>query len=181
MAHGNTTDTDNAAQRLHQLHTYFREHPVTGPTEGRAGHVTAPAPMNLGVLDHMTASVREVVDHTRSVNPAAGPLPQRVRDVYAWCHENLEHADEDDRQRLQVIEYRQYLEHAIRAGDTDVIPPHRCPECRTWGLMWLAPRQRALCTNRECVDQDGLTHTFDLARLAYEHVAAQQSKKISAG
>jgi hypothetical protein len=47
--------------------------------------------------------------------------------------------------------------------------------------MWLAPRQRALCTNRECVDRDGMSYTFSLRRLAHEYVAAQTAKKISAG
>lgn len=174
-------DTDNAAARLRQLHDYYLEHPVTGPTEGRTASRTASAPLNLGTLDHTTSSVQEVVEHTRAVNPDAGPLPDRLEAVYEWARQNTAHAPEIEQQRTEVIEFRQYLEHAIRAGDwRKVIRPLRCPKCRTFGLMWLNTTQRALCTNTECVDQDGASTTHSLARLAYEHVASRKSRKAYA-
>lgn len=174
---GNTDDsTDTAAARLRHLHRYFREHPVTGPVEGHSGSRSAPAPLSLATLDHIRASVAEVVGTTRDINPAAGPAPSRADAVYDWCHRNTEHAPDAAQQRLATVEYRQYLEHAVRAGDVKVVRPHRCPECRTFGLMWSPDMQRALCTNTECVDRDGFSTTVDLARLAYEHVAGR--KKI---
>ncbi|MFD7995566.1 hypothetical protein [Streptomyces mexicanus] len=179
MARGDTTD--NAAKLLHELHEYHLEHPVTGPVEGHSRTATAAAPLSLGTLDHINGSVREVIDHTLETNPAAGPLPQRVQDVYAWMHEQMQHADEVNQQRAAVIEYRQYLEHNIRIGNVKVIRPHRCPKCRTFGLMWRHEAQRALCTNLECVDRDGISTIVSLAQLAHQHVTAQESKKSSVG
>jgi len=164
---------DTAAKQLAGLHQYFLEYPITGPAEIPPASRTASVPLNLGTVDHIHASVQEVVDHTRTVNPAPEPLPRRVQDVYAWCRANTQHADAAQQQRRETIIYRQYLEHAIRAGEHEVIPPHRCPSCRTWGLMWMPAAQRAVCTNLECVTRDGTSNTFTLARLAYEHVAAQ--------
>lgn len=180
MNHGD--DTDNATQRLRQLSTYFREHPVTGPSVGHAPSRTPAAPLHLATLDHITASYAEVVEHTRSANPDAGPAPARADAVYDWAREHTAHADEAVQQRAAVIEYRQYLEHAIRAGDwRKVIRPHRCPECRTFGLMWKDEMQRVLCTNTRCVDRDGFSTTVTLSRLAHEHVAKQKSlQQVSA-
>jgi hypothetical protein len=71
--------TDTAAGRLHQLATYLLEHPVTGPSARTATSTTPKAPMNLGMLDYIDRSVAEVVQHTRTVNPDAGPLPAQRR------------------------------------------------------------------------------------------------------
>ncbi|MGP3737992.1 hypothetical protein ACTWJ9_33320 (plasmid) [Streptomyces sp. GDS52] len=169
-----TDDTDSAAALLRQLSAYFREHPVTGPVEGRAPTRAAPAPLSLATLDHVTQSVRELTDLTDAVNAEPSPLPRNVQDVYAWCVANTEHAPETTQQRRDTVIYRQYLEHAIHAGDwRRVIRPHRCPECRTFSLMW--KEGRALCTKSECVDADGMSTTVTLARLAHEHVAARKS------
>ncbi|WP_461712201.1 hypothetical protein [Streptomyces sp. DSM 41013] len=166
---------DSAAARLRHLNEYLLEHPVTGPSEGRNPTRTASAPMSLGTLDHMRASVAEVVAYTREANPQATPLPESATDIYRWCVENTYNAPEAVQQRRDVIEYRQYLEHAIRAGDwRKVIRPQRCPECRCFGLMWQAGMQRALCTNTECVDRDGMSTTVTLARLAHEHIAGRK-------
>lgn len=174
MAHADTTD--NAATRLKELSAYFREHPVTGPTEGHAASVRTPAPLSLATLDHITASVREVEQHTRAVNPDAGPLPPRVHDAYTWMHENIESAPEEDRRRAEVIEYRQWMEHTIRVGDwRKAIRPQRCPWCRTYGLMWIDEWQRALCTNTECVDSDGFSNKATLSQLAHQHVMSRKN------
>lgn len=175
MGTTDTSDTDGAAARLHHLQQYYREHPVTGPVEGRSATVNPGAPLSLATLSHVADSVREVADHTYAVNPKAGPVPASAAAVYDWCRQHTEHADDVDRMRGEVIEYRQYLEHAIRAGDHGVIPRHRCPKCRTFGLMWQQHMQRALCTNTRCVDRDGFSRTFSLAKLAYEHVAARKN------
>ncbi|MFJ3043558.1 hypothetical protein [Streptomyces tendae] len=166
---------DSAAARLRHLNEYLLEHPVTGPTEGRNPTRTLSTPISLGTLSHIDASVREVIAHTRKANPAARQAPSRADAIYDWARQHTEHADEEVQQRAAVIEYRQYLEHAIRAGDwRKVIRPHRCPECRCLGLMWQAGMQRALCTNTECVDPDGMSTTVTLARLAQEHIAGRK-------
>ncbi|RSN39994.1 hypothetical protein DMH12_36175 [Streptomyces sp. WAC 04229] len=172
--------TDSAAARLRQLNQYFREHPVTGPLEGHSPQAAAPAPLSLATLDHVTASINEVIKHTRSANPSAGRAPTRADAIYDWARQHTEHAPEAVQQRTAAIEYRQYLEHAIRAGDwRKVIRPQRCPECRTFGLMWQADTQRALCTNTRCVDRDGFSTTVTLARLAHQHVTAQKKLRQS--
>ncbi len=179
--------TDTAASRLHQLTTYFREHPVTGPEghsytafQARTPAVASPVPFSTGVVDHIDASVAEVVQHTRAVNPEAGPLPAHVAGVYAWAREHTENAAEMNQLRRDTIEYRHRLEHAIRAGDTSVVRPHRCPDCHTRGLHWprgaTDPRAGARCLNRHCANANGGTsQIWSLARLAYEHVAAQKN------
>ncbi|MEZ7005619.1 hypothetical protein [Streptomyces sp. AD55] len=168
---------DSAAKRLRQLNTYFREYPVIGPVEGRTPTTTTAAPLSLATLDHINHSVTEVIKYTRKANPDAGPAPTRADAVYDWARQHTQHAPAAVQQRRDTIEYRQYLEHAIRVGDwRKAIRPQRCPECRTFGLMWQGDMQRALCTNTECVDADGFSTTVTLAQLAYQHVAAR--KKI---
>ena len=170
-----TGDTDGAASRLAHLQKHFREYPVTGPLEGHTTVVNPGAPLSLGTLDHIQASVHEIARHTYALNPQAGPIPAAAAAVYDWCHQHTEHADDIDRERGQVIEYRQYLEHTVRAGETKVIRRHPCPKCSTWGLMWIEADQRAVCTNTDCVDKDGFSHRFSLSRLATEHVANRKN------
>ncbi|CAL9668561.1 hypothetical protein SUDANB145_07291 (plasmid) [Streptomyces sp. enrichment culture] len=180
MNNGDTTDS--AASRLRHLTTYLREHPATGPAVGHNPNPVASTPLSLGTLSHVDASVRELTDLVRKANPAAGPAPSRADGIYDWAREQTEHAPDAVRQRRETAEYRQYLEHAIRAGDwRKVIRPHRCPECRTFGLMWQGDMQRALCTNTDCTDPDGFSTAVTLARIAHEHIAGRQSKKTSAG
>ncbi|WP_435606587.1 hypothetical protein [Streptomyces ardesiacus] len=165
---------DSAAARLRYLNDYLLEHPVTGPSDCRNSTRTLSTPISLSTLSHIDASVREVIAHTKDANPAAGQAPTRADAIYDWARQHTEHADDDVRQRTAVIEYRQYLEHAIRAGDwRKVIRPHRCPECRCFGLMWRSGR--ILCTNSECTDTDGTSTTVTLARLAHEHIASRKN------
>ncbi|MET8585691.1 hypothetical protein ABZX39_33210 [Streptomyces collinus] len=177
-----STDSDGAAARLRYIQNFVHDHPVTGPaghsyipSESRPTAVHSPTPYRLTVLDHISASVDEIAEHTYAANPDAGPVPSQPAAVYDWCHQNTEHAPEADRERLEAIEYRQYLEHAIRAGDDSVVCRHRCPTCRTWGLMWQQHLQRAVCTNSRCHDRAGAASKFTLARLAFEHVATRKN------
>jgi hypothetical protein len=176
MAHG---DTDGAASRLTELSAYYRDHPVHGPVEGRAATVTAAAPMRIGTLDYLTATIREVTDHTHAANPDAGPLPKRLKDVYTWMRDNLEHAPEDARFRADVIEYRQWLEHCLEARDHETVRKQvrrqSCPACGCWVLIWVPEDRRAVCTNTECVDPDGFSTTLTLSRLAHLHVLARKN------
>jgi hypothetical protein len=168
------TDDDSAAQRLAALSRYFREHPVTGQQTRVTAPTNATAPANLGVLDHIRASLRDVEEHTRAIDPEAGPLPQRVEAVYDWMRQHTEHADDVQRQRGAALELRHQLEHAVRMGDASAVRRHRCPECRTFGLFWKPALWRAVCTNRNCLTPDGTSRTWTLARLAYEHTAAAE-------
>lgn len=175
-------DTTDAGSLLGALHHHFRQRPVTGPeghsfigSSPRGTRTTPTAPANLTVVDHIDSSVREVIDDTRALNPDAGPLPPELADVYDWYREQTKNAPEADQQRREIRIYRQYLEHAIAMGDTDVIPPHRCPGCGTFGLVWRGADRRAACLNRRCLTRGGLTRTWSLANLAYEHVAVEKT------
>ncbi|MCF0086640.1 MULTISPECIES: hypothetical protein [unclassified Streptomyces] len=170
------TDAAAAAQSLHLLAAYFRQHPATGPSLRAAPTATASAPLNLGAVDHITAAVTEVADYTRQAAPDAGPLPEEARDVYRWMIENTSAAPEAVQFQRDVLIYRQHLEHALRMGDKAVIRPHRCPACRTFGLLWRAPAGKALCTNRKCVAGDGTSRMWTLHQLAHEHV--QEMAKV---
>lgn len=174
---------DAATARLAHLAEHFRQHPVTSgeghsyvSNQPRPTRTSPGAPVNLAIVDHISATVKELADYTHRVNTAADPLPKEIQDVYAWCVANTRHAPEVEQQRRDAIMYRQSLEHAIAAGDYSVIPPHRCPACRTFGLMWKAGAGRALCTNRRCVTKDGTSRMWSLARLAW--AAIEEQKKL---
>jgi len=182
---GNRTEDDTAASRLGTLLAHFTQHPVTGPA-GRSFVSAAPratpdapaAPINLEVVDHITASIREVVDDTLAANPDAGPLPARVEAVYGWYVANTINAPEAVRQRRDTIVYRQALEHALAMGETKVVRPHRCPDCDTFSLMWSRPLSQIVCTNRKCTTDDGTSKIVTTARIAYHHIAAMSEKTV---
>ncbi|MCX4911890.1 hypothetical protein [Streptomyces sp. NBC_00878] len=174
---------DTAANSLRLLNNHFRHTPpVTGPqghsyisSEPRPTPTAPGLPYNADVADHIRACVTEVTADVLAVNPAPTPLPGRVEAVYTWYLDNTRTAAPAQRQRRDTIIYRQTLEHAIAMRDFKVIPPHRCPACRTFGLRWAPARRRALCTNMKCVADDGMSNTWTLARLAYEHIAAREN------
>ena len=172
---GPAEDTaDTAASRLRLLYQDFREHPRTGPAGRSATPAHPGAPVNLAVVDHIAASVREIANEARAANPQADPLPDRVEAVYDWWRDNTRLAPEHVQQRRDIVIHRQYLEHAIAMGDVNVIPPHRCPGCGTFGVVWRNQIRRAVCLNVRCVTKDGMARTWSLGRLAYEHVAAEK-------
>jgi hypothetical protein len=41
--------------------------------------------------------------------------------------------------------------------------------------MWVRESQTAVCTNTECVDRDGCSNAFTLARLAHDHVTRRKN------
>ncbi len=183
------TDTDTAANRLRELLNY-REHPVTGPEghsytafQARTPTAASPALCDLDVVEQIGSAVAEVERHTRAANPDAGPLPAHVAAVYDWAREHTAHAPQVEQARRDMREYRHYLEHAIAAGDTSVVRPHRCPDCQTFGLFWPRSNGRnvkalVVCVNRHCADRNGgVSRAHSLARLAFEHVTAQKMLK----
>jgi hypothetical protein len=181
---GNTED-DTAAGRMHALLTHFRQRPVTGP-EGHSYISSAPrstrtspaAPVDLTLVDHIRACIKEIADHTLEVNPDAEPLPPRVEGAYAWYLANTANASEADQQRRDTVVYRQSLEHALAMGETRVVRPHRCPDCNTFGLMWSDQLRQVVCTNRRCVSQDGTSKIVSPARIAYHHIKAMYEKGV---
>jgi ribosomal protein L37AE/L43A len=180
-----STEDDTAAGRLGALVTHFRQHRVTGPaghsfvsSAPRATSDAPAAPVNLEVVDHITACLREISDHAHEVNPGAGPLPPRVQGAYSWYMENTRNAPEAEQQRRDTIVYKQSLEHAIAMGETKVVRPHRCPDCDTFSLMWSRPMQQIVCTNRKCTAADGTSRIVTPARIARHHIAAMSEKTV---
>ncbi|MFI9194102.1 hypothetical protein ACIG0A_32990 [Streptomyces californicus] len=175
---------DNTAeQRLRLLQAEFTQHERRGPGDGRtATRTTSPAPLNLAVIDRISAAVAEVVEHTRAADwtRPAGPTPADASRIYAWAREHTAHLDAEHQQAREALIYRQGLEHAITMGDTTVVRKHPCPGCGCWGLMWRPAVQRAACPMRYCVDDDGLSRSWQLATLAHHHIARQLARKSSA-
>lgn len=183
MANRTDDDTTTAAGRLGALLTHLRQRPVTGP-EGHSyiasgahtAPVHSPALVDLDAVDHINASLREVIDYAHQAAPDGEPPSERSQSVYQWVVDRTQDADEDVKRRRDTIIYRQSLEHAIAAGDIKAVRPHRCPACRTLGLMWRGGA--AVCTNGKCLTREGLSHRWTLARLAYEHVAALYENSV---
>lgn len=172
------TDAAAAAARLRLIETEFitpRRHPGDAAARGtRPTH--APAPVDLGTLDYMRTAVDEVIAHTRTVAPHAGPAPADAPAVYGWMREHNAHAEHDEQRRAgEAIVYRQGLEHALAVGDETVVRRLPCPACGCWGLFWRPAARRAACVNRKCTDPTGGANTFSLAHLAQQHIAARNT------
>lgn len=177
-----TTDTNDAADRLRTLQGHIWRYPTSSVTKlPRSGGPTHPeAPLDLDIIDHITASVREVRAAALADNPDAGPLPADAARAYDWWRASTPDLHGERLLARETVIYRQGLEHAIEAGDTKVVRKHPCPACGCWGLFWQRPEKRAVCANRECVDEDGLARTWELKHLAYEHTTRQKMLKANA-
>jgi len=186
---GPRDDTDSAAARLCEL-LHHRVHPVQGPEghsytafRARTPAAASPIPYNTTVVEHIDDAVAEIVTHTRAANPDAGQLPAHVVDVYAWARAHTEHAPESVQQAQDVMEARHRLEHAIAAGDTSVVRPHRCPACACFTLHWPReagrnPAAKVPCVNVNCARRNNGTHRrWTLGRLAYEQVMVERMSR----
>ncbi|MFF2411819.1 hypothetical protein [Streptomyces sp. NPDC058092] len=131
--------------------------------------------MNLGVVDRIRAAVYEVEHHTRTITPDAGQYTGEESRVYDWARQHTAHLKTEQQNAREAIIYRQGLEHAIAAGDTTVVRKHPCPQCGCWGLYWREAAQRAVCVNHYCVDDDGVSHMWELKRLAHDHIARKSA------
>ncbi|WP_329047016.1 hypothetical protein [Streptomyces sp. NBC_01422] len=167
---------DTTERRLRLLQAEFTQHQRRGPGDGRtATQVEAPAPIDLGTLDYMTAAVTEVVQHTHAAAPDAGPYRGSVEQVYDWAREHTAGLDEHRQQARETLIYRQGLEHALAMGDTLVVRKHPCPQCGCYGLYWRPETGKAGCVNHYCVDDDGVSHSWTLQHLAHQHIASKSA------
>ncbi|MCW2902620.1 MAG: sle1, partial [Streptosporangiaceae bacterium] len=166
--------------RFQQLQEYFLE-PATRPREDRRGaaSVHPRPPLNLGIVEHLQQSVQELITHGRAVAPEAGPAP-RGADVYDWVRAHAEHLAPEQAAVSRAIVYRQGLEHAIAAGDTDVIRQEPCPSCGCWGVAWHGETRRALCINRRCLT-GGVPSAWTLAQLAEQAVRNGTDRRTGTG
>ncbi|MET8746338.1 hypothetical protein [Streptomyces sp. NPDC004728] len=163
---------NTAARRLRLLQQEFVQPVRSGPGDGRSSRITeSPSLVNLSVVDRIRAAVYEVETHTRTVAPNAGQYTGDESRVYDWARQHTAHLEAKQQNAREAIIYRQGLEHAIAAGDTAVIRRHPCPQCSCYGLYWREAVRRAVCVNHFCTDDDGVSHMWELKRLAHEHVA----------
>lgn len=161
-----------AASRLRALHT---EHlaPATRPSNGmpRPTTVHPGVPIDLDVLDYIEAAAHEVVAHTHTVVPTAGPAPHDLDAVYAWAEKATAHLDVERQQMRDALMVRQGFEHALRVGNDIVIRREPCPSCSCWGLFWNRATRTANCVNRRCTTKTGRASRWTLQQLAERHVA----------
>lgn len=155
------------------------------PSPTRTKPVHAPAPLDLGTLDHLEKTRNEVVAAVRGINPQAGPAPHDER-VYQWAEEavaTLEaatpHLNEIRHRTLEGIAYRHVLEHAVRVGEVKVMRKLACPNCCCFGLLWNQPSWRATCINIRCLDGEGRQNTWTLAQIAHHHIAARPATRTA--
>ncbi|MFE6126686.1 hypothetical protein ACFQ6Q_00215 [Streptomyces sp. NPDC056437] len=171
-------DAETAARRLRLLQAEFLE-PTRGEPGLRTGTRTSPpAPLHLGILDHMKASVEEVIAHTRQQAPNASPIPAEAGDVYDWCVQQTPHLDGERQAIRDALIFRQSLEHAIAMGDIKAVRKLPCPGCGCYGLLWRAGA--ALCPYDRCTDSRGMANRWSLAQLAHHHVAFKKMLKTHA-
>jgi hypothetical protein len=169
-----------AASALRLLNSpELRHPPKAAPGLRRATTTTAPAPLDLALVDYLEATIHQVVDHTRQVNPNPEPLPD-VDGLYDWYTRNTLGADEADRRYRDTLIELHALEHALRLGDFDAVRPHPCPACGSWGLFWDREGNRARCSDRDCRDDDGLASSWTPARLVAQKIQRTEIWRRSA-
>jgi hypothetical protein len=169
---GHSTTTAASAGRALRLlaHPDLKQPPTLGPQTRRATPTTAPAPLNIGLLDHLTSTVSEVEHHARAVAPDAGPLPEDLGDLYDWYIDATGDATLEDQALRDALIETHRLRHAIRLGDRDAVRPHPCPACGSWGLFLDSRGIRAQCSNTDCRTPDGMASSWSLSRLAAQKV-----------
>lgn len=144
------------------------------PTDpsGRTRPAHAPAPIDLGILAHMTAARDELVAHARAAAPGTdlAPVPRDAAAVYQWWADNTPYLDDAAQRVGEALVYRQGMEHAIRLRDTTVIRREPCPSCGCYSLIWRGIERRALCVNDRDAADNGTPRRFTLAELAQQAV-----------
>lgn len=181
---GRTTDdsstnySSTAARRLRAVHhqALTPPSPTTGPGP-RTTRVHSPALVDLALLDYIETAAHEVIAHTHTAVPTAGPAPHDADAVYTWAEEHIRDLDAARRRDHDALLVRQAMEHALALGDETVLRREPCPGCACWGaLFWNTAVRRAVCVNRYCTDRHGRPTTWSLAHLADRHVAARESR-----
>lgn len=125
------------------------------------------APLDLAIVDFVTASRAELVEHTRSYTDVTAPVPREHADIIAWYGQHSPHLDEGARQAGEAMVYRQGLEAAVLARNTTAIRREFCPSCGCLSLKWVPPLQAAVCLNTKYdADEHGRPRRFTLGQIA---------------
>ena len=179
MPMGHTDASQKAAEQLAFLAEYFVDLPLARRRPIR--QIEDVAPCNVDTVSHIHASVREIADYMAVESPGTlEPLPASAPAVYDWLIRNTDTDDDAAKRRRDSLVYRQYLEHAIAAGDPTVVRRHPCPGCGCFGLHWRAPIGKAVCRNRTCRTPEGRAQVWSLAFLAHEYIESQEKRAARA-
>lgn len=185
---GESTDAATTRARMRVLQNEFLV-PTHSPRDGqpRARSTKAQAPVDVRIVDHMAASLAEIITdaeivaHTRPVDAPPGHATAQDDDVYGWAIDQIGHAEHIEPARQQYLDtviYRQGLEHAVLMGNDLAIRRHACPQCGCWGLFWRAAARNAGCVNRRCTDPHGRPTSWSLHQLAAQHIkTAEKSSR----
>ena len=122
--------------------------------------------MNLGLLDHFERTVRDAKTAVRAAVPTAKPAPADMAAYYQWIEEETAALDRQRARGIEVLVYRQGLEHAMRLGETAVLRREQCPRCACWSLQWRAVTRQAACLVAWCRDRRGAPSTWTLQQVA---------------
>ncbi|MEU6979670.1 hypothetical protein [Streptomyces sp. NPDC046371] len=166
-------DDSTPAARLRLLQAEFLQPGREVHGERVTTSATPSAPIRLSVYEHIRATVEEATEHTRAAAPEAAPRPRGLDELYGWMRSETEHLDAARQQARDALIYRQGLEHALLMDEVSVIRQHVCPGCSTWSLFWRPERKAAVCVNRYCADDDGMSSYWTLAQIARDHIARQ--------
>ena len=174
-------ETATAAARLRLLRagTHAPPSPGPGPRSRNRTSESRP-PVDVAVIDHIAATYREVIAHTREIAPAAGPAPADEAAAYEWLAANTPHVSAEQQQARDAMILRHSLEHALALGDKAVIRRIPCPACHCWSLFWRRTSHVAVCVNRDCRDRHGQPSTWVLRQLAADRVAAKVARSRTA-
>jgi hypothetical protein len=175
-------ETATARARLRLLKTEYATPGLRqpGPRTRSAPQPRPSTPADLGIIDHVAQTVREIVTHTYAVAPDAGPAPADDAAKYDWMRQHTSNLAAEQQMARDAMLARHSLEHALAAGDETVIRREACPRCRCWGLFWRAAGQRAFCANSTCTDPSGRPSVWTLRQLAENRVAAQNARSVAA-
>lgn len=170
-----TSEAATAAKRMQELHTSFlTPGRRPDPTGVRASPAEAPAPLSLGVLDHITDAVAELTACVTAIAPTAGPAPAVPHEAYRWAIEATQHAAVYQQRARDALVYRQSLDHALLIDGDLAIRRHTCPRCATYSLFWRAGERRAMCTHSRCVSKDGTASRWTTAQIARHHIQVRE-------
>ncbi|MFF4409733.1 hypothetical protein [Streptomyces sp. NPDC001404] len=167
-----------AADLLDELdtHDWKRAGSTAGPRLGRsATRVHSPASANTTILDHLAACDTEVSDFIAAARQTPAPRADAAQPgragIYEHARAQAELLGDDWQECLAAMEWRHAASSALLMGDVDIIRREPCPDCRTWGLVWVASRRAAMCVNRHCAGH-GAPRMWNLAELAAARTAS---------
>lgn len=175
-------ETATARARLRLLKTEYAAPGLRqpGPRTRSAPQPRPSTPADLSFVDYVAKAAREIVTHTQAVAPDAGPPPADDAAKYEWMRRETSHLAVEQQMVRDAMLIRHSLEHALEAGDEDVVRWEPCPRCDCWGLFWRDDQQRVFCANSTCADRRGWPSVWTLSQLAEDLVVARNARSVAA-